>query len=84
VRNCAFAKDSLIDADPTEIICESYKEKKGSQWLFSSNNPLELVVGSNFYLKKSKLFNSVVGFTKFSEFLIVAEVWILPQPFSSV
>jgi hypothetical protein len=81
VRNCAFATDSQLNADPSEVICESYKEKKGSQRLFSSNNPMELVVGSNFYSRKSKLFDSVVGFAKFSEFLVVAEVWILPITF---
>lgn len=74
MRNCAFATDSQINADPTEVICESYKEKTGSQRLFSSNNPLELVVGSNFYSRKNKLFDSVVGFAKFSEYLVVAEV----------
>lgn len=74
VRNCAFATDTQINADPTEIICESYKEKNGPQRLFSSSNPLELVAGSNFYSRKNKLFDSVVGFAKFSEYLVVAEV----------
>jgi hypothetical protein len=68
VRKCAFATDSQINADPTEIICESYKEKKGFQRLFSMNNPLALVVGSNFYSRKNKLFDSLVVFAKFSEF----------------
>jgi hypothetical protein len=27
VRNFAFATDSQINADPTEVICKSYKEK---------------------------------------------------------
>ena len=87
VRNCAFATDSQINADPTEVICKSYKENKGSQTLFSSNNPLELVAGSNFYSRKNKLLNSVARFAKFSEFLVVAEVryhlpmfylWLIP------
>ena len=81
VRNCAFAMDTQISVDPTEIICESYKEKEGSQKLFALNNPLELVVGSNFYSRKSKLFDSVTGFGKFSEFLVVAEVCTLPSTF---
>ncbi|KAF8894237.1 vacuolar protein sorting/targeting protein 10 [Gymnopilus junonius] len=77
VRNCAFAKDSQIDADPSEIICESYKDKEGNQRYLENRSPMELVVGSNFYNKKYKLFNWVVGFAKFSEFLIVAEM--LPE-----
>lgn len=79
VRNCAFAKDARLDADPTEIVCESYKDKEGSQRYFGTfNNPLELVVGRNYFdkSKKRRLFESVVGFTKFSEFLVVAEVYI--------
>ena len=77
VRNCAFAKDHSIDADPTEIICESYKEKSGNQRYFSGSNRLELVVGSNYYQNKRKMFDAVVGFAKFSEYLVVAEVSIL-------
>ena len=38
---------------------------------------LELV-GGNFFQNKKKLFNAVVGFAKFSEYLIVAEVNIPP------
>jgi Sortilin, neurotensin receptor 3, len=80
VRNCAFAKDKQLEADPTEIVCESYKVKQGSQRLVSFNNPLELVVGRNYFEKGTRrtLFENVVGFTKFSEFLVVAEVyWLL-------
>ena len=79
VRNCAFAKDSHLDADPTEIVCESYRDKKGSQGYFGNNNPLELVAGRNYFEKatRRRLFENVVGFTKFSEFLVVAEVYLL-------
>ena len=76
VKNCAFAIDKQLDADPTEIVCESYKVKQGSQRYFGYNNPLELVVGRNYFEKRTRrtLFENVVGFTKFSEFLVVAEV----------
>ncbi|KAF9524397.1 Oligoxyloglucan reducing end-specific cellobiohydrolase [Crepidotus variabilis] len=74
VRNCAFAKDSNINADPNEIVCESYKEKSGNQRFFSQQNPLELVVGGNFFRKKTKIFDHVVGFAKFSEYFVVAEM----------
>jgi hypothetical protein len=74
VRNCAFAKDRELDTDPTEIICESFTTKKGRQGMPSSANPMELVVGSNYFKNKKKLFEQVVGFAKFSEFLVVANV----------
>jgi len=74
VRNCAWTRDKEINADPNEILCESHRDKKGPQRLFTSDNPLELVVGGNFYQRKKKLFDQVVGFAKFSEFLVVAAV----------
>ncbi|KAF9035551.1 signal sequence binding protein [Panaeolus papilionaceus] len=74
-RNCAFAVDHKLDADPTEIICESYVEKKGNQASFGMRRvPMELIVGGNFYQNRRKLFDSIAGFAKFSEYLVVAEV----------
>lgn len=74
VRNCAWARDATLYTDPSEIICESYRDKTGSQKFFQMDNPLELIEGTSYYTKKRKLFDHVVGFAKFSEFLIVAEV----------
>ena len=74
IRNCAWARDATLFTDPTEIICESYRDKTGNQKLFQLNNPLELIEGTDYYRKKKKLFDHVVGFAKFSEYLIVAEV----------
>ncbi|PPQ80721.1 hypothetical protein CVT25_001841 [Psilocybe cyanescens] len=76
VRNCAFAKDRELDADPSEILCESYREKKGSQRILEGRSPLELVVGRDFYREsaRKKMFDWIVGYAKFSEFLIVAEM----------
>jgi hypothetical protein len=75
VRNCAFAKDKQLDADPSEIVCEVYRDKKAPQPKRPGGpNPMELIVGSNFYADKRKMFDSVVGFAKFSEFFVVAEV----------
>ncbi|TFK24535.1 vacuolar protein sorting/targeting protein 10 [Coprinopsis marcescibilis] len=71
VRNCAFAQDRKLKADPSEIICESYRDKKGSQKDIQS--PLELVSGTNYFKRKKKIFDNVVGFAKFSQFLVVAE-----------
>lgn len=74
VRNCAWARDKELRLDPNQIICESYKVKQGSQRYFGLDNALELWGGSDFYAKKTKLFDHVVGFAKFSEYFIVAEV----------
>ncbi|OSD04902.1 Oligoxyloglucan reducing end-specific cellobiohydrolase [Trametes coccinea BRFM310] len=73
VRNCAWARDSELLVDPNQILCESYKVKEGNQRFFGLENPLELIAGTQFYDTKTKLFDHVVGFAKFSEFLIVAE-----------
>ncbi|KAK7456441.1 vacuolar protein sorting/targeting protein PEP1 [Stygiomarasmius scandens] len=74
VVNCAWAADTKLQADPTEIICESYSIKRGSQKMLSNENKLELIEGKQFYKKKQKLFDEVVGFAKFSEYLVVAEM----------
>ncbi|PSR72220.1 hypothetical protein PHLCEN_2v11927, partial [Hermanssonia centrifuga] len=73
MRNCAWARDSELLIDPNQILCESYKIKEGNQRYFGMDNPLELVGGTDFYSQTTKLFDHVVGFAKFSEFLIVAE-----------
>lgn len=74
VRNCAWVRDHHLDADVNEIICESYRDKTGNQQYFTDSNPLELVTGTNFFAKKRKVFENVVGFAKFSQYLVVAEV----------
>lgn len=74
VRNCAWARDKQLKIDQTEVICESYRDKKGNQHYFPPTNALELIGGTSFYREKKKFFDRVVGFAKFSEFLIVAEV----------
>ena len=73
VKTCSWARDKRLKVDEREIICESYKNKKGSQ-LSSDFNPMELIAGKNYYSSKIKLFDSVVGFASFSEYLLVAEV----------
>jgi len=73
VRNCAWARDAELKIDATQILCESYKNKQGNQRFFQ-DNPLQLVSGTNYFQKQTKLFDQVVGFAKFSEYLIVAEV----------
>lgn len=73
VRTCAWARDKRLKIDEREIICESYKNKKGSQ-VSGEYDPLELIAGASYYSKKIKLFDAVVGFATFSEYLLVAQV----------
>lgn len=55
------------------ILCEAYTKKSGSQraatWSTKS-----LTVGQDYYSKKTEAFPTIVGYTTFSEYLIVAEV----------
>lgn len=81
VKNCAWARDSQLHADQNQIICESYRDKIGPQRAFGMENPLELISGTDFYANKQKLFDHIVGYAVFSEFLIVAEVCILSSSF---
>lgn len=74
VKQCAFARDAAFKIDEKLILCESYRDKAGQQRTFGPRNPLELILGREFYTKKEKLFNQVVGFATFSEYLLVAEV----------
>jgi hypothetical protein len=73
VRTCAWARDARLKIDEREIICESYRNKRGSQ-LGSDYNPIELVVGSPYYSNPQRLFDSIVGFASFAEYLLVAQL----------
>lgn len=78
VRNCQWARDSDLKVDPSQIICESYKEKKGLQPRYpTAMNAPELISGMDYYRKKNKVFDAVIGYAKFSEYLVVAEVQFL-------
>jgi hypothetical protein len=74
VRNCEWARDKELLIDAKRIMCESYHDKKGDQRSFGRKNHIQLVIGSPFYKKKQTLFDSIVGFAKFAEYLLVAEV----------
>jgi Sortilin, neurotensin receptor 3, len=75
VRNCAWARDKGLLVDPSQILCESFRDKTGSQRFFQmGTNPMQLVSGRDYFKNKVKVFDEIVGFTKFSEYLIVAEV----------
>jgi len=74
VKQCAFVRDSYFKVDESEIICESYRDKAGRQLSFDLRNPLELVIGAQWYRTKVKFFDQVAGFATFSEYLLVAEI----------
>jgi hypothetical protein len=73
VKSCTWAKVQRSAVDERMIICESFVKKSGSQrsnaWATKS-----LTVGENYYSRKTEAFKSIVGYTTFSEYLIVAEV----------
>ncbi|KAL7415743.1 hypothetical protein BDY24DRAFT_337902 [Mrakia frigida] len=73
VKTCSWARDRRLKTDERMILCETFKKKEGSQ-REKGYNPMELVAGGGYYTKKEKLFESVVGFATFSEYLIVAEL----------
>ncbi|KAJ6564203.1 hypothetical protein B0H19DRAFT_882747, partial [Mycena capillaripes] len=79
VVNCVW--EMAITQDPagdrTAIICESYQNKTGSQRHFQPDNHLALVHGSQYFTQKTKLFDQIIGFAKFAEFWVVAE--LLPE-----
>jgi hypothetical protein len=77
VVTCDWARDEELRIDSSKILCESYENKQGSQVFFRRENALQLVSGMDYFATKTKLFDHVVGFTKLSGFLIVAEVSFL-------
>ncbi|EJT52393.1 signal sequence binding protein [Trichosporon asahii var. asahii CBS 2479] len=73
VRTCTWARDEKLKIDERLILCESYKDKRGSQ-RSPDGNPLEFIAGRNYYRNKEKLFDNVVGSATFAEYLVVAEL----------
>lgn len=72
VRVCSWARDDKFKIPESIIFCESYRDKKGSQ-LGMDDNPVQLISGDNFYASKTKLFDSIVGFATFEEYMVVAQ-----------
>ncbi|GMK59242.1 hypothetical protein CspeluHIS016_0702570 [Cutaneotrichosporon spelunceum] len=73
IKSCQWARDTQLKVDDTMIICESYRQKKGSQRRLEDKQ-IQLVAGRNYYRKTDVLFDSVVGWTTFAEYLLVAEL----------
>ncbi|KAM0787341.1 hypothetical protein ACM66B_003430 [Microbotryomycetes sp. NB124-2] len=76
VRVCSWGRDKKLRIDEKIIFCESYRDKKGSQRaVLATGNPLQLVAGDYFYSQKKTLFESIVGFATFEEYMVVAEMF---------
>ncbi|PWZ03508.1 LOW QUALITY PROTEIN: Oligoxyloglucan reducing end-specific cellobiohydrolase [Testicularia cyperi] len=80
VRTCSWARDSRLRMDLRTIFCESYKDKRGNQRDFTASNRLQLVRGDDFYRKKTTIFDAIVGFAVFEQYLIVAEYVVSASP----
>ncbi|GAA6062486.1 hypothetical protein JCM10212_001859 [Sporobolomyces blumeae] len=75
VRVCSWARDKKLKVDEKIIFCESYRDKKGSQRaVYANNNPLQLIEGDYFYSNKRTVFEQIVGFATFEEYMVVAEM----------
>ncbi|WFD03416.1 vacuolar protein sorting/targeting protein PEP1 [Malassezia obtusa] len=76
VRKCAWLLDTHFDAaDQRAILCESYLEKRGEQPArHTGERTLQLVLGNNLYSQRRVLFEHVLGFSVFEQYLLVAEV----------
>ncbi|KAJ7048255.1 hypothetical protein C8F01DRAFT_1193657, partial [Mycena amicta] len=69
VRNCDWGLST-----PTEIWCESYRDKTGMQRLFQDDNPLALIRGEGYFLERQELVNSeIAGFTNIGPYSLVAK-----------
>ncbi|CAG8720980.1 25965_t:CDS:10, partial [Gigaspora rosea] len=73
VRICSWALDTKFIVDKDLIFCESYEYKEGSQRSFI-NNPLQFWSSNNFGKDKTIIFNDIVGFATFEQYMVVAEI----------
>ncbi|SAM85571.1 related to VPS10 domain-containing receptor SorCS1 precursor [Ustilago bromivora] len=73
VRTCSWGRDKKLKMDPRTIFCESYTDKQGNQREFTASNRLQLIRGNEFYRKKTRVFDAIVGFAVFQQYLVVAE-----------
>ncbi|SNX87401.1 related to VPS10 domain-containing receptor SorCS1 precursor [Melanopsichium pennsylvanicum] len=73
VRTCSWARDKKLKMDARTIFCESYRDKQGNQRDFSAANRLQLIRGEDYYRKRNRVFDAIVGFAVFEQYLVVAE-----------
>ncbi|KAG0243406.1 vacuolar protein sorting/targeting protein PEP1 [Mortierella sp. GBA43] len=78
VRSCSWSRDTrFTEVSSRGIYCEEYEDKSGSQkQLMNSNTPVRLIFTDNFMASHPRvLFNSIVGYAIYSEYLIAAEAY---------
>ncbi|KAF9904604.1 vacuolar protein sorting/targeting protein PEP1 [Lobosporangium transversale] len=75
VRSCAWARDSSFKQVNNEgIYCEQYDDRSGSQkTLMNANTPVKFVYTDNYMRTSQVLFNAIVGYAIYSDYLIAAE-----------
>ncbi|GAC97923.1 hypothetical protein PHSY_005511 [Pseudozyma hubeiensis SY62] len=73
VRTCSWARDKKLKMDARTIFCESYQVKQGNQRDFTAANKLQLIRGDDFYRKRARVFDAIVGFAVFEQYLVAAE-----------
>ncbi|KAF9920031.1 vacuolar protein sorting/targeting protein PEP1 [Linnemannia zychae] len=75
VRSCLWAQDNdfkLVDA--YGIYCEQYDDHSGSQkTLMNTNTPVKFIYTSDFMRSHKTLFEHIVGYAIYSNYLIVAD-----------
>lgn len=76
VRSCSWSRDtSFKRVNVQGIYCEEYADKSMSQkQQQASNTPVQLVYSDDFMRTRKVLFESVVGYAIYSDYLIAAEV----------
>ncbi|KAF9130105.1 vacuolar protein sorting/targeting protein PEP1 [Mortierella sp. GBA39] len=75
VRSCSWAQDTDFKiVDPFGIYCEQYDDRAGSQRiLMNTNTPVKFIYTPDFMHSSKVLFDAIVGYAVYSNYLIVAE-----------
>lgn len=74
-RLCSWARDTRFETNDELIYCQSYRNKHGSQLNFHSDNPQQLLASRDFFQSDRRtLFENVLGFATFEEYMVVAEI----------
>lgn len=72
VWQCVFTETFTFEPDDDGILCSSYQNKTGHQHRSYPGDPLELVIGQDWYENKRTLFDHIIGFEVFGDYLMVA------------
>lgn len=75
VRSCSWAQDADFKVvDASGIYCEQYDDRSGSQRiLMNTNTPVKFIYTPDLMHSSKVLFDAIVGYAVYSNYLIVAE-----------